>query len=372
MISLPNTLNIDLSAIEHNLNQVRKLIRPETKIMGIVKSDAYGHGLLEVSRVLEKSGADCLGVAHLHEALELRKCGIALPIIILCGIRSREEAGEAVEHQLTPVLFDLPSAEMLAEESARRARPVRVQLKLDTGMGRLGIAYGEMGPFLKRILRFKTIHLEALTSHLSTADEPGCQFARSQILHFERAVEIGRGAGLELPLNNLANSAGIMAHKDSHFNMVRPGIMLYGALPCSGFPVPIPLRPAMSFKSRVIQVRKFPADTPVSYGRTYHTKGPQRIAIVSAGYGDGLPRSFSNRAKVLIGGKGVPVVGRVCMNMLMCNVTALDHVEPGSEAVLLGTQEDLTITAEDMAWWADSISYEILCSLGRKQSREYL
>ena len=229
------------------------------------------------------------------------------------------------------MLFDLAIVEALSEESAKRGKRVNVQLKVDTGMGRLGIPHLEVEPFIRDIMKYKELYLEGLSSHLSSADDPTSNFTEIQIENFKKAIEIGHGMGLELPLNNLANSAGLMAHKDSHFNVVRPGIMLYGGLPSPGFRSPVPLKPVMKFKGQIIQVRDLPVNTPVSYGRTYYTKGAQRIAILSAGYGDGLPRSMSNKGKVLVGGKKREVIGRVCMNMIMCDVTGAKDIMPGNE-----------------------------------------
>lgn len=372
MIRSPNSVIIDLSALENNLSQVKTLVNPKTRIMGIVKSDAYGHGLLKVSKILEKNGIDYLGVAHLYEALELRRNGSRLPIVILCGIRTREEAKEVVDKDLTPVLFDLAMVEALAEESAKRGKRINVQLKVDTGMGRLGIPHLEVGPFIRDIMKYKELYLEGLSSHLSSADDPTSNFTEIQIENLKKAIEIGHGMGLELPLNNLANSAGLMAHKDSHFNVVRPGIMLYGGLPSPGFRSPLPLKPVMNFKGQIIQVRDLPANTPVSYGRTYYTKGAQRIAVLSAGYGDGLPRSMSNKGKVLVGGIKREVIGRVCMNMIMCDVTGVKDIMPGNEVVFLGTQGEETITGDNMASWAETISYEIFCSIGEGNTKEYI
>jgi alanine racemase len=372
MIHSPNSIVVDLSALKHNLNQVKKLLSPETRIMGVVKSDAYGHGLIPVSRVLERNGVDYLGVAHLYEALELRNNGIELPIVLLCGVRTKEEAREAVEKDLTPVLFDLAMAELLAKESVKKGKGIHVQVKVDTGMGRLGIALSDLEPFLKTIAGFKGLYLEALASHLSSADEPESKFTEIQIENFNRAIEIGRSMGFELPLNNLANSAGIMSHKEAHFSLVRPGIMLYGGLPSPGFKTSLSLKPMMHFKGEVIQTRELPGNTPVSYGRTYYTKGKQKIAVLSAGYGDGLPRSMSNKGKVLIQGKKVDIVGTVCMNMITCDVSGLKDIMPGSEVVFLGRQGEETLTGDDMARWTQTISYEIFCSIGVGNRKEYV
>jgi alanine racemase len=371
MVHSPNRIVIDLSALEHNLGQAKKLLAPETRIMGVVKSDAYGHGLIPVSKALESKGVDYLGVAHLYEAMELRNNGIRVPIVLFCGVRTEDEAREVAEKGLTPVLFDLEMADLLAKESARKGKRIHVQVNVDTGMGRLGIALPDLGPFMEKMAGFKGLHVEALASHLSSADEPESNFSEIQIKNFKKAIDIGRSMGLELPLNNLANSAGTIAHKEAHFSLVRPGIMLYGGHPSPDFERSLLLKPVMNFKGKVIQVRELPDNTPVSYGRTYYTKGTQKIAVLSAGYGDGLHRSMSNRGKVLIQGKKVDIVGTVCMNMTMCDVSGLKDVIPGSEVVFLGTQGDETITGDDVARWTQTIAYEVFCSIGVGNKKEY-
>jgi alanine racemase len=372
VVGPPNRVRIDLSSLAHNLNEVRRLLSPGTKVMGVVKSDAYGHGLLPVSSALEKRGIDCLGVAHLTEALELRKNGIRSPVAVLCGIRTREDAAEVVEENLTPVLYDPETAEVLASECLRRGKDLKVHVKVDTGMGRLGVHHGDVGPFLRRMMEFRTLLVEGLTSHLSSVDEAAPEFTKLQIERFKRAVATGRVMGLELPLNNLANSGGVMRYRESHFDMVRPGIMLYGGLPSPEFPRSASLRPVMAFLGKILQIREFPGDTPVGYGRAHITKGPRRVAVLSAGYGDGLPRSLCNAGKVLIGGERCDILGRICMNMVVADVTALGTPTPGEEVVFLGTQGKETITGDDMARWGGTISYEIFCSIGRSHSREYL
>lgn len=372
MITSPNSVAIDLSALAGNLRHVRNLVGRDTRIMGVVKSDAYGHGFLEVGRTLERNGIDCLGVAYLHEALALREGSVRLPIVILCSIRTREESRAVLEQGLTPVLYDRTVAEILSQECQRMGRGARIHLKVDTGMGRLGISCNHIGPFLQEIISFKNLEIEALTSHLATADEPDTRFTGDQIQRFETAISIGRSLGLQLPLNNMANSAGIMGHKRAHFAMVRPGIMLYGGLPSPDFVSTASLAPVMRFQAQVVQVRDLPDKTPVSYGRTYHTNGPRTIAYLSAGYGDGLPRSLSNRGKVLVGGKKAPIVGTVCMNLTACDVTGCTGVTSGDEAVFLGSQGGECIRGDDIARDAGTISYEIFCAIGRKNMRNYI
>lgn len=367
-----NTVKIDLSAVVHNLNQVRKLIGSKTRIMGIVKSDAYGHGLAEVSKILENNDVDFLGVSYLHEAMELRGKDIQTPIAILCGIESVEDAEAVIEKDLTPVIFDMQSAELLAREAERRGKKTDIHIKLDTGMGRLGFNHNDTGQVMRKIMEFPYLNIEALMSHLSSADEENPEFTKAQINSFKKAIDISRKIGLNLTLNHLANSAGIMSHSDSHFNMVRPGIMLYGGLPSPGFTAPVVLKQAMEFKAKVLQIRDLQGETPVSYGRKYYTKGNRKIAVVSAGYGDGLPRSLSNKGKVLVGGSKADIVGTICMNILECDVTGLNGIKPGDECIILGAQDKETITGDDIAATGETISYEIFLSIGRNIKKEYV
>jgi alanine racemase len=372
MIASPNSVIIDLSALAANLRQVKNLVGRDTRIMGVVKSDAYGHGLLEVGRALERNGIDCLGVAYLHEALTLREGGIRLPIAILCGIRTREESCQVLEKGLTPVLFDLSAAEILSQECRIRGGKARVHLKVDTGMGRLGIADTDIGQFLRKVISFKNLEIEALTTHLATADEADTRFTEEQIERFKTAISAGRSLGLDLPLNNMANSAGVMRHKRTHLDMVRPGIILYGGLPSPGFVGEASLAPVMHLRAEVVQVRDLPDKTPVSYGRTYHTEGSRRVAVLSAGYADGLPRALSNRGKVLVGGQKADIVGTVCMNLTVCDITGHKYVKSGDEAVFLGSQGKECITGDDIARYAGTISYEIFCAIGGKNIRTYM
>jgi alanine racemase len=372
MVQPRNRIVVDLSALIHNFKELKGVLRPGTGVMGIVKSDAYGHGLIPVSRALVRHGVDRLGVAHLHEAMELRRNGIGLPVVILCGIRTREEAEAVIDNQFIPALFDAETAEMVGEECARRGTRLQVQVKVDTGMGRLGFHWSEIGGALKRIMGHRSLIIEGLASHFSSADETEREFTELQIRNFSSVIDVGRRMGLGLWANNLANSAGIVGYRNSHFEMVRPGILLYGGQPSPGGPGALPLKPVMHFKAEVLQVREMPDQTPISYGRTYYTRGRQKIAVVSAGYGDGLPRSLSNRGMALIGGMKANIVGRVCMNMTMVDVTHLADVRPGAEVVFLGSQGKETISGDELATRAQTISYEVFCSLGQRNSKEYV
>lgn len=372
MVISPNTLTIDLGSLVYNLEQLRGCTGKDIKIMGIVKSDAYGHGLVPVSKTLEKNGVYCLGVSFIEEAVELRKAGIQIPIVILCGIETDEDAEAVIENGLTPVVFDLISAERLEKISSQKKEITRIHVKIDTGMGRLGINLNDTVSILKEIKKFRFLNVEALMSHLSSADEEDTAFTKAQIQKFKNAVDEARHIGMDLKLNHLANSAGTVAYRDSHFDMVRPGIMLYGGLPTPGFKTEVKLRQVMVLKGRILQIRDFEDKTPVSYGKTYYTDGKKKIAIVSAGYADGIPRCLSNRGRVLVGGRLTDIVGNVCMNMLACDITGIDNVNKGDECVLLGSQGEKTITGDDIAGLCSTISYEVFLSVGRSLEREYI
>lgn len=367
-----NKVIIDLSALQYNLLKVRELVGKGTKIMGIVKSDAYGHGLIPVARELEKLHIDSLGVDYVSEAIKLRTERVEAPVVILLGICTPQEAKNVVDYNLTPVIFDLDSARMLSEEGKKSGRTITGYLKIDTGMGRLGIDFQETGLFLKQIMGMKGVKIEGLTSHLSSADQQDNTFTKTQIKKFKDAISVSRKLGIELTLNNLANSAGIMRYKEAHLDLVRPGIMLYGGLPCTDFADPVPLRGVMTFCSSVVQVREVEHGTPISYGRTFYADGPRKIGIISAGYADGLSRSMSNKGQVLIHGQKAGVIGRICMNMTIADVTQIKGVKKGDRVFFLGMEKSGRITADDMAGWADTISYEVLCSIGSRNQREYI
>ncbi|SPD73321.1 Alanine racemase [uncultured Desulfobacterium sp.] len=372
MIIELNRTTIDLSALVYNLRLVRSMLRHDVRIMAIVKSDAYGHGLTQVSRTLEANGIDCLGVAFVYEALELRNSGIMTPIVVLSGIQTQQEASETVSNNFSTFIYDLEMAEFLDHEAERQNKKAAIHIKVDTGMGRLGVMHTDVVPFIKRISGLKHLDLVALASHFSCADNCESDFTATQIRLFRKVVEDVRSLGYPLPLNSIANTAGMVGHKDSHLEMVRLGISLYGGMPSPNFILPVSTRPVMSFSGRILQIRDLPDQTPISYGRRYYTNGPARTAIISAGYADGLPRGLSNSGSVLIAGKRRPIIGTVCMNLTICDITGMDEVREGDEAVFLGSQGGETITGDDMARSAGTISYEVFCSLGKRNKKVYI
>lgn len=368
---IPNEVIIDLGALRHNFFEIKRLAGHNTRILAVVKADAYGHGMIPVARILESEDIDYFGVFEVEEGVELRQAGCKVPILIMMGITS-DEISAVVEHELTPTLFQLDIAEKLSLMSAEQGKVTPVHVKVDTGMTRLGVSSEDVPGFLKKLLTLKGIELEGIFSHLAVADHPGDPFTDQQIRKFREAVEeCGRLGILQGPAH-IANSGALLGNKGIYLGMARPGILLYGSPPAQGWAEAGSFKPLMTFKTRVIQVRTVSPDTSISYGRTYVTKQQSTIATIPVGYDDGYSRLLSNRGEVLIRGQRVPVVGRVCMNLTMVDVTRVEGVAVGDEVVLLGGQGKERITAEEIAERIGTISYEIYCTIGKSNRRVYI
>ncbi len=360
----PTWAEINIEALKSNFLQVKRIVNRKVGVISIVKADAYGHGAIAVSRALIEAGSDMLGVATLSEALELRESGINAPIILLGGVLPNE-AESVVKNDLTPSLFSLDSAEVLDKHAEKTGRKVKYHLKVDTGMGRLGVGVEEICGFLAGICSFKNLEMEGVFTHFANADKEACDFTLKQISVFKPVLSLITQSGCYPKYVHLANSAGIQRFPESHGNLVRPGIMLYG----SGSTGEYDLKPVMRLKTRIIQLKKLSAGTPVSYGGTFVTKRPSLIATLPVGYADGYMRSLSNRARVSINGLTAPVVGTVCMDLTMIDVTGVQGVNVGDDVVLFG---DDKVSIEDVARWADTISYELLSITGKRVTRTYV
>jgi alanine racemase len=367
----PTRILIDLGAIEHNYFKIREKLPSETKVLAVVKADAYGHGAVEVSKTLEALKCDMLGVALCEEGIELRNAGICLPIVVLSGVYSGQ-LEEIVEHNLTPVLFDIQLARELHNVLLSLNKTVKVHVKIDTGMGRLGLLKEEISFFFEELKTLHTLELEGVISHFAEADEEDKEFSWEQIKRFEEAIRIIESAGTYIAMKHMANSAGIVNLPASVFNLIRPGLMLYGSYPTDDFKSKIDLAPAMSLTTAIVHLKSVPAGFPVSYGRTFITERNSLIATVPVGYGDGYLRSFSGKAEVLVKGRRAPVIGRVCMDLTMIDVTDIPEVKTGDDVVLLGRDENEEITAEELASYAGTIPYEIYCSFNRRAPRKYV
>jgi alanine racemase len=365
----PNWVDVDLSAIQQNVAELRRLA-PNSQLMAVVKADGYGHGALPVARAALEAGATWLGVATVEEGVDLRRVGIMAPTLIF-GYVPPEQTGLLLLHNLRPALFNLDLAQALESRGAGLKRKALVHLKIDTGMGRVGICPHELAGFIERLREFPHLEIEGVFTHMATADEPENPYADEQLSRFERVLADLRAMGINPPVIHAANSAGIMLLTHSHYDLVRAGIAMYGLPPDPAVQWPIPFKPALTWRTRVGLVKELPPDAPVSYGCTYRTARSERIASLPVGYADGFPRGLSNKGEVLIRGHRCPVVGRVCMDQTMVRLPDDVDVHPGDEVVIVGEQEGERITASDLAATLGTINYEILCGISKRVPRVY-
>jgi alanine racemase len=354
---------IDLKALSHNLRVVRKKISNKN-ILAVVKANAYGHGAVEIAGHLVRNGVSHLGVAFTGEAIQLREAGINVPILVFFD---RDNARECLHYNLTPVIFDLHTAKKFSAAARKHNRKLAIHIKVDTGMGRLGFNVDKAETEIPGIAAMKNLVIEGLMSHFSDADLHDKDFANRQLRSFLSLKKELRRKNIPVKYSHIANSAAVLSMPRAHLNMVRPGIMLYGY----GLSEADDLRPVLSLKSRVLMIKKVPAGTPISYARTFITKRKSIIATIPLGYADGYSRRLSNQGEVLIQGKRAPVVGRVCMDTIMADVTDIPGVREDSEVVLIGSQGKETITAADIAGKTGTIPYEVLTSVGQRVRRVY-
>jgi len=365
----PTVGEVDLGALEFNYRQIQKRIPEGVKLLAVVKADAYGHGAIPVSLKLEKLGVEYLGVAIPEEGVELRRGGVKAPILVLGGIFGRE-VDQIFRFRLTPVIFRKDSLKLLSREAERRRRKVKVHLKVDTGMGRLGVPLSAWPDFLKEVKRFPKIEIEGILSHFSMLDAEK-DLTQNQWGAFQRAVTIAQEMGISCQYLHMASSATLTAFPGYSAKLVRPGIMLYGSYPSPKFQSLIPLKPVMTLKTRIHFLKSVPPGTRISYGGTFKTKRESLIATLPIGYADGYSHHLSNHGEVLIHGKRAPVVGKVCMDFIMVDVTDIPRVSMGDEVILMGRQGREQITAEEIAEKINSISYEVLCLIGKRVPRVY-
>jgi alanine racemase len=369
-----NRLEVDLEAIAGNYGRLRGLLPPGSRVAAVVKADAYGHGLLPVVRRLEREGVDALAVAVWTEGELLRRQGFRGTVLVLLG-HEPAEARQVAELGLTPVLGRPECLDALEQAARDLGRPIACHLKVDTGMGRLGLEPGEVPAVLEHFSRSGLLDITGVVSHLATGGEPGSDHAAGQAKAFEELLQGLRAADYALPDSSLWGSGGLLAPPGPAVGptgLVRLGVSLYGGLPSAGSVGRVKLETAMRFTSRLLQVKDIAEGCPVSYGCTWRAPCDSTIGVIPVGYADGYPRSASNRAQVLVGGRLAPVRGRVCMNLTMVDLTGCpSHPSPGDEVVLLGAQGDQAIGLDQLADWAGTIGYEVCCSLGRANPRYY-
>ncbi|MGM0424854.1 MAG: alanine racemase [Thermodesulfobacteriota bacterium] len=380
MIQHPIWAEIDLGAIAHNCRRIRGHIQPKTGFMAVVKAGGYGHGAKEVARTVLEHGADQLAVARLQEALELRQAGIEASILIL-GWTSAWDIDLLLEQDLVQSVFDLEQARELSHAAQARGRKLKCHLKLDTGMGRLGLPAQDAGSStraqpkllqaIQEIFQLPGLWVQGLYTHLAQADNPDLSHCKGQLACLQTVLEQMRRQGLEPGLCHAANSAGVLNLQESHLDLIRPGLILYGLYPELNR-ANLELKPAMHLKARVIQVRELLPGHTVSYGSTFVARDRVRIATVPTGYADGYPRILSNQGQMLLKGHRATVAGRVCMDLTMLDVSHIPGVEAGDEILILGEQQGQGIRAEELGSLSCSINYEIVSRLGSRVPRLYI
>ncbi len=369
----PTVAVIDLRKLASNFRAVRALCEPDTKILAVVKANAYGHGAVECSKTLAAAGADQFGVAIVEEGIELRNAGISQPILCMGGIWPGDEE-RVIRHNITPVILTIEMAERLNRAAAEQQTTVNIHLKLDTGMGRVGFALNDLSAFLDSLLSFQNLKVTGVMTHFAAANDPNQnEFTERQIAEFNKGVELLRSRGIHPEFIDMANSPAAVLYKSSHGNMIRPGGLLYGfgdILP-SGKRVE-GIEPVMSLRTKIATVKDVPAGTSIGYSRSFVTQRASRIATLPIGYNDGYPRSLSNKGNVLICGKTAPIIGRISMDWTIIDVTEIPEVLADSDVILFGSDGSENITADEVAALCGTISYEITCGITLRVPRLYI
>ena len=364
----PTICYIDHSALRWNLKQIRALIGPQVKILSMVKANAYGHGAAAVATTLAAAGTDAFGVATVEEGLELRRANIQQPILVVAGVYLNQ-LGQFLEYHLTPVLHEIATVKALDKRLQKLKATLPIELEVDTGMGRIGFLAAEIDTWIPTLAKLKAVKLQGVFSHFSDAERANETVTQLQLASFHRVLNRLSDASVVHQVSHMAKSAALITEPKSHFSMVRPGLIHYGMYPAPALKKNIALKPVLSWVTRIIQLKRVAAGTPIGYGRTYVTKRNSLIATLPVGYADGYSRLFSNRAQVLVRGKRARVCGRVSMDLTTIDVTDIRNIKQGDEVVLLGRHGSAEIGADEMAGWANTISYEIFTSIGARVPR---
>ena len=375
---------VDLQAYAHNITELRRITGKKTRLMAVVKADGYGHGAIEVAREALRNGAQNLGVARINEAVQLREAGLHAPVLIF-GYTPPDLAQTLIKYDLTQTVYSFAAANSLSELAGRQGRKITVHIKVDSGMGRLGLLLKDpaaskpsqepaLNPVQEvlSISRLPGLTLEGIFTHFATADSADKSYAAGQLEVFMDFIERLKRSGIELPIKHAANSGALIDMPQSHLEMVRPGIATYGLYPSDEVNKSIvALTPVMTLKSRIIQLKRVPAGFNISYGITYQTQKPTTIATIPVGYADGFSRLLSNRGQMLVHGQKVPIVGRVCMDLTMLDVGSVPEVEIEDEVVVFGQQERAALTADEIASNLNTINYEIVSTITGRVARVY-
>ena len=372
---------VDLKAIDHNIRQFHRLLAPTTKFMAVVKGNAYGHGLFEVSKQALASGASYLGVVSASEAIQLRKWGIIQPIMML-GAADKEEVKELIKNKVGISIYNEESFRMVQRMSTILKKKAIVHIKVDTGLSRLGFANGDAVKVAQKIVKKPlNFELQGIYSHLASVEELNQSFTKTQIRTFERTLKKIKDLGIEIPIVSIAATGATIMHPESHFNCVRVGIGMYGLWPSRGLETWakrnkatkfLKLKPALSYKTKLVHVRRISAGSHVGYGAEYQARNAMKIGVIPVGYYEGMPRSLSNMGFALHkSGKVFPMVGRVCMNMIILDVSKSARVKVGDEITLIGKAKNKDISATSLAEWASTINYEIVTRIPEHIERTY-
>ncbi len=362
---------IDLDAIEHNILEVKKRIEKGVKVLAVIKADGYGHGATVLGEFL-KNQVDYYGVATIEEAIELRDDGIELPILIL-GYTSPSQYIELVKNDITQTIYSLDMAKEISNAAKLCKKAAKIHIALDTGMTRIGLEPNEAGIIeLQKIFSLSNVVVEGLFTHFSCADETDKAYSKLQMERYDNFINLLDERSINIPIKHICNSAGIMEFNHHRFDMVRSGIITYGLYPSEEVnKSAIELKPALEWKAHVVNIKTVDEGCGVSYGKTYITKGKTKIATISVGYADGYPRALSSKGRVLISGEYAPIIGRVCMDQMMVDVTHIDNVEIEDEVILVGKDKDKSISVEELAYLAGSFNYEFVCGICKRVKRIY-
>ena len=363
---------VDLDAIAHNIKEIRKITNPSAQIMAVVKADAYGHGFLEVTRTLLENGADRLAVAVLQEGKQLRSRGVTVPILIL-GASGDDSVEDLINFDITPSVFSYDFAKTLSYEAERKEKVTKIHIKIDTGMSRIGFLAGENNEEIVeeiiKISKLPYIEIEGIFSHFAASDEFDKSYTLLQYNRFMDVCGELEKRGLNIPIKHICNSAAIMMYPEMHLDMVRPGVILYGMYPSDEVDKSkLDLMSAMTLKSTVTHVKEVETGRGVSYGREYITEKRTKIATVPIGYADGYLRKLAREGKMIVNGVKVPIIGRICMDQCMIDVTNVHNIDKGDEVIIFGREG---VTIDDLARWLDTINYEVSCVIGKRIPRIY-
>lgn len=359
-------VEIDRAALTNNVRQIASLLSPNTGMMAVVKADAYGHGAIDVARTVLAAGVDWLAVATVPEGIELRQAGIAAPILVLGAVNSEVQIRAIVDWNLQPTICNVDQATTISKTITT---PIAVHLKLDTGMSRLGENWQQAVNFFSKVFSLPYLQIGGLYSHLATAEDLDATVCDQQVDRFEQAIAAIRSAGYQIPLLHLANSAGTLVSQRLHYQLVRPGLILYGLYPAPHLRSHIALEPVLSVKARITQIKDITAGTGVSYGYQFVAERDLRLAVVGIGYADGVPRRLSGRMQVAIRGRSVAQIGAITMDQIVLDVTHIPDLQVGEVVTVLGRDGTLQVTVDDWAAQLGTISWEILCGFKHRLPR---